>query len=86
MSARALCLVALPAVLAGCPVAVTDSYTLEPEPQGGAAARACDDGRANGDETDVDCGGLNCDPCTSGSGCLQPRDCTTSICTDGICE
>ena len=33
-------------------------------------AVTCDDGIQNGDETDVDCGGLSCDPCPT--------------CTDGI--
>jgi hypothetical protein len=86
MSARELSLVAVSVMLTGCPVAVTDAYTLEPEPQGGAAATACDDGRANGNETDVDCGGSDCDPCGAGAACLEPRDCAGQVCTDAICE
>jgi hypothetical protein len=86
VSARAIFLFAVSVVLGGCPVAVTDAYTLEPESQGGAGTVACDDGRANGEETDVDCGGPACDPCGAGAACLEAGDCSGEVCTDSICE
>jgi hypothetical protein len=46
---------------------------------GGGPAR-CDDGIANGDETDVDCGGPDCSPCANGSSCMRARDCMTRMC------
>jgi len=71
--------------LTGCPVAVTDTYTLEPESQGGASG-ACADGRVTGDETDVDCGGTECDPCVSGRSCVEATDCESGVCTTDVCE
>ena len=71
--------------LTGCPVAVTDTYTLEPEAQGGASG-ACADREVTGDETDVDCGGTECAPCGSGRSCGEGRDCESGVCTSGVCE
>src|SRR5438094_902824 len=34
----------------------------------------CDDGKANGSETDLDCGGA-CPPCAIGKGCIMSADC-----------
>lgn len=39
----------------------------------------------NGDETDVDCGGV-CPPCPDGSGCLDPSDCESSVCGAMLCQ
>ena len=39
----------------------------------------------NGDETDIDCGGANAKPCPDGKGCAAPKDCTSAVCTAGIC-
>ncbi|HJL15923.1 MAG TPA: hypothetical protein RMH99_09715 [Sandaracinaceae bacterium LLY-WYZ-13_1] len=53
-------------------------------PDGGAAS--CDDGVANGGETDVDCGGPDCDPCAGGQGCAEGSDCASGFCgADGTC-
>ena len=71
--------------LTGCPVAVTDTYTLEPESQGGASG-ACADGKVTGDETDVDCGGTRCDPCVRGRSCVVATDCESGVCTAHVCE
>ncbi len=46
---------------------------------------ACDDGSANGEETDVDCGGSVCEPCDDGLLCLVFTDCVSEICSDGTC-
>ncbi|MEZ4336448.1 MAG: fibrinogen-like YCDxxxxGGGW domain-containing protein [Sandaracinaceae bacterium] len=40
----------------------------------------CSDGVMNGAETDVDCGGGTCYPCSPGEGCLVGTDCTDRIC------
>jgi hypothetical protein len=44
------------------------------------AAAACDDGVANGSESDVDCGGPACAPCPDGRGCRADRDCEGGAC------
>ena len=45
----------------------------------------CDDGVADGDETDVDCGGSACPSCTQGQACLSDPDCESANCEDGLC-
>ncbi len=40
---------------------------------------SCTDGIANGDETDVDCGG-SCKACGDGAGCSVAADCTSKVC------
>jgi hypothetical protein len=46
---------------------------------------ACDDGRRDGAEVDVDCGGGTCPGCGVGSPCNLASDCATSICSSGFC-
>jgi hypothetical protein len=41
---------------------------------------ACSDGIANGQETDVDCGGPVCAPCIAGKSCDNDDDCLSSVC------
>jgi hypothetical protein len=43
---------------------------------------SCADGKQDGDETAVDCGG-SCLPCADGLGCLGPSDCLSSDCGAG---
>jgi hypothetical protein len=45
----------------------------------------CSNGLQDGTETDVDCGGLECGPCSVGRACLVDADCQTSICQSGVC-
>lgn len=47
----------------------------------------CSDGCQNGNETDVDCGGLEChSPCEVGYRCKDGADCLTSTCSpEGLC-
>ncbi len=45
----------------------------------------CNDGKKNGDETDVDCGGLYCAQCAQGKACAKGIDCITQHCADGVC-
>lgn len=53
----------------------------------GICVRAtCDDGLANGDEPDVDCGGTCATPCAIGQGCARTDDCESGECVLGICR
>jgi hypothetical protein len=45
----------------------------------------CSDDLENEDETDVDCGGPDCDPCEADATCEVDADCASTICTDGAC-
>ncbi|MEE2758248.1 MAG: DUF4215 domain-containing protein [Myxococcota bacterium] len=45
----------------------------------------CDDSRQNGAETDVDCGGPDCLPCSAGRLCRGGNDCASQICSRGLC-
>ena len=45
---------------------------------------SCEDGKKNGDETDVDCGGA-CKKCGESRGCKAPADCTSGSCISGGC-
>jgi hypothetical protein len=55
----------------------TSSSTGGPEP-------TCEDVLLNQDETDVDCGG-SCPACIDGQACLVDEDCTSTVCTEGVC-
>lgn len=45
----------------------------------------CRNGRRDGTETDVDCGG-SCSPCGLCLGCAGDADCEQGPCTDGLCS
>src|SRR5262245_22651741 len=45
----------------------------------------CFDGERNGDETDVDCGGMRCAPCEDGKKCGHNYDCRSARCVAGAC-
>ncbi len=47
---------------------------------------SCADGLRNQDETDVDCGGENCNECRDTDYCILDRDCDSDVCTIGICR
>ncbi len=51
----------------------------------GAGNLRCEDGERNDEETDVDCGGPDCDPCDDGGACMAPTDCASGICDEGVC-
>ena len=42
----------------------------------------CDDEVANGEESDVDCGGKDCDPCELGASCTEDSDCDSGVCDE----
>lgn len=48
-------------------------------------APSCHDGRKNGDESAIDCGGA-CNPCQNGLACAQNSDCLSQNCDNKICE
>jgi hypothetical protein len=53
---------------------------------GTCKAVTCMDGVANGEETDVDCGGPDCPACAASEKCGEDADCKTGICASGVCE
>lgn len=60
-------------------VMTSDPPTSTTEPDLG-----CDDGVKNGSETDIDCGGGDCDPCVQGA-CISPSDCASNMCEADVC-
>ncbi len=46
---------------------------------------SCTDGLLNGQETDQDCGGPDCDPCGLDAHCQDNDDCSSGYCKDGVC-
>src|SRR5262245_59987677 len=45
----------------------------------------CQNRLVNRDETDVDCGGHDCQPCENGSRCLAATDCIEAYCVNQVC-
>jgi hypothetical protein len=68
------------AALAACSVKPV-SFTPPDNP---TEVPSCSDGRKNGSETDVDCGG-SCAPCSVGQACGAAGDCTAGVCQAGLC-
>lgn len=53
---------------------------------GGMEEASCSDGRRNGDETGVDCGGATCTArCPDLGRCTISSDCTSRVCIGGTC-
>ena len=50
------------------------------------AKASCTDGKTNGTESDVDCGGTCPDRCAVGKACKTPPDCGSGDCKDGVCQ
>ena len=48
------------------------------------APSTCNNGRQDGDETHLDCGG-SCSPCPDGAGCTVKEDCESGVCTNESC-
>ncbi|RYZ06390.1 MAG: hypothetical protein EOO73_15530 [Myxococcales bacterium] len=46
----------------------------------------CTDSLTTSDETDVDCGGRTCAPCTADQACVTGTDCESAICTNQVCQ
>jgi hypothetical protein len=59
-----------------CKSKVCDEGTCQPA--------TCDDDRANGKETDIDCG-PGCDDCDNGSKCTSDEHCSSGACVSNLC-
>jgi hypothetical protein len=46
----------------------------------------CTDGKKNGKETDIDCGGPTCQPCADEKTCKNNADCSSGVCAVGFCQ
>lgn len=46
----------------------------------------CKDGAKGQSETDIDCGGGLCSPCTDGLACEEPADCQSGVCMGSACQ
>ncbi len=64
---------------------LTPACSLVIDTEGQSASPSCDDGARNGDETDVDCGGADCDACAHGAACENDGDCQSQDCYQGSC-
>src|SRR5690606_24035045 len=53
---------------------------------GDSTASHCSNRRVDADETDIDCGGRDCDPCALGRMCEAGSDCVNGTCTAGRCQ
>jgi hypothetical protein len=51
-----------------------------------SALNNCNDGVQNGTESDVDCGGGTCMPCSNGRTCNVGSDCDAGMCSNGHCS
>jgi hypothetical protein len=52
---------------------------------GTCLAPTCEDGVANGDETDFECGGSECPKCDVCLHCSEHTDCAPGVCEDDLC-
>ncbi len=48
-------------------------------------AATCTDGKANGNESDIDCGGDACAACSDGAVCTDDGDCASTACVGQVC-
>ena len=85
---------------AGCPPCVDSKHCLDGGncqsgvceiPPGGTLLRCiaatCVDGVKNGNETDMDCGGLECQvKCSKSKTCKLGTDCLSGVCQSGTCR
>jgi hypothetical protein len=46
----------------------------------------CENRKLDADETDKDCGGIDCDDCALGRACETGGDCVNGSCTNGVCQ
>ena len=71
----------------GADAGPSDSGTSDAGHDAGADAgtELCGDGKQNGNETDVDCGG-SCCPCADGKLCISGQDCVSRSCKGGKCQ
>lgn len=53
---------------------------------GSEPAETCEDDLENQSETDVDCGGAECDACPDDASCLMASDCMSHVCEESVCQ
>ncbi len=58
------------------------TYTVKSRTCGGS----CFDAVKNNDESDTDCGGNSCLPCTAAKSCTSNSDCISGACSGNICQ
>ena len=63
----------------------TDGTTDSTTGNSTGAPESCDDGKKNGDETAIDCGGAVCTGCDIDATCTTDADCLSGSCEAGIC-
>lgn len=57
-----------------------------PRPDAGVVSGAhCQSGTKDADESDIDCGGLDCPACIPGASCARHADCVSGQCLAGLC-
>lgn len=69
---------------ASVPADTPDATTEQPRDAGPPPSPT--DGIANGDETDVDCGGTVAPRCAATKKCSAASDCVSGACPDGTCS
>jgi hypothetical protein len=47
---------------------------------------ACANAMKDGSETDIDCGGPDCNPCGTNKNCMAPSDCVSTVCSNMKCQ
>jgi hypothetical protein len=72
-------------LIVGASCSNTSGVREEPAPDS-PAPPTCDDGLQNGGESDLDCGGADCNACTNGAVCGDDRDCESGNCVPAPCE
>ena len=55
-------------------------------PGGSGPVSHCENRTKDADETDIDCGGIDCPPCALGRDCRADGDCVNDSCTGGRCQ
>jgi hypothetical protein len=60
--------------------ATSCNFNVEGLPEGSSIQ--CSDSVLNGNETDIDCGGDECNSCIVGKSCLQDSDCSSNFCDE----
>jgi hypothetical protein len=63
----------------GCGAPPSGSIQTQPK-------ASCNDSVRNGSETDIDCGGKDCNKCVVNKACKNYGDCEERVCRDGVCQ
>ena len=79
-TARRPCAEAAPAAAPMPPIALASTRACL-----GFCYPHCQDNQKDADETDVDCGGVDCPTCAPGLHCKKGTDCSTTVCRSGSC-